>query len=856
MRKLFQILFLVLLPSLVFATHQRAGEITYRHLSGLTYEFTITTYTYKPSPVDLTFIPVKWGDGSESSVHRTDSITFDIGIRRNKYITTHTFPAPSNYTVSVEDPFRNNGVLNIPNSVGTPFYIQTTLLINPFIGPNSSPILLNAPVDNGCVNKPFYHNPGAYDPDGDSLSYKLIKCKGLNGEDIPGYTFPEYSFSYNIDQVTGDFYWDSPLLQGEYNIAILIEEWRQGVKIGSIIRDMQISISYCNNNPPKIVLISDTCVVAGDTLMLNVVATDVDNDNITLTATGGPLNLLNSPAQFPQPVYGTNGTAQSVFSWITNCSHVKKNPYQMSFKAKDNGNIVNLVFIKTLQITVISPAPENLTANPIGNSIILKWNKSVCNNSIGYKIYRHNGASGWTHDYCETGVPSYTGFQLIGSTNSYNDTTFLDNNDGSGLLYGNDYCYVVISNYSDLAESYASNEVCASLKKDVPIITNVSVNITNQANGQIFLAWIKPTEHDTIQFPGPYQYRVLRSETSLNTYTQVYSTININDTSFNDNNINTLNNGWKYKIEFYNNTPGNQMLIGVSNSATSIFVNAKPSDNKITLTWNEIVPWTNEYFDVFRENTTTSNWDSIGRSYDKNYIDKGLENGIEYCYFVRSKGKYSISEFPDNLINLSQKVCSIPIDNEPPCKPIISGYTDCERNYLSWKMPNDSCYNDVVKYYIYYSQSEIGDMSKIDETNSFFDTSYIFSNINSIAGCFAVAAVDSNNNYTISNSVCIDIDKCSLYHLPNVFSPNNDGYNELFKPFPYNFVDRINITIFNRYGTVVFTTNDPDINWDGKDKNSKQDCAVGVYFFVCDVYEYRLGGIKMRTINGSLTLLR
>jgi hypothetical protein len=35
-----------------YATHQRAGEITYRHISGLTYEVTITTYTFAPSAAD------------------------------------------------------------------------------------------------------------------------------------------------------------------------------------------------------------------------------------------------------------------------------------------------------------------------------------------------------------------------------------------------------------------------------------------------------------------------------------------------------------------------------------------------------------------------------------------------------------------------------------------------------------------------------------------------------------------------------------------------------------------------------------------------------------------------------------
>ena len=61
-RKLLRILLIVItLASLMpaaHATHQRAGEISYTYISGLTYEFTIVTYTYTPSPADRPQIEV------------------------------------------------------------------------------------------------------------------------------------------------------------------------------------------------------------------------------------------------------------------------------------------------------------------------------------------------------------------------------------------------------------------------------------------------------------------------------------------------------------------------------------------------------------------------------------------------------------------------------------------------------------------------------------------------------------------------------------------------------------------------------------------------------------------------------
>lgn len=854
MRRLLTILILIIQVS-AFATHERAGEITYRHLYGLTYEFTVTTYTYTPSPADRDSLEVKWGDGIVQIIARVEKINYPNDISRNKYVANHTFPASGYYNVTMEDPNRNYGVINIPNSVNIPFFIETSLLISPFINGDNSPILLNPPLDNGCVGVPFYHNPGAYDPDGDSLSYKIVYCKGLSGDVIPGYSLPSYSVSLSIDPYTGDFYWDSPIIQGEYNVAIVIEEYRQGIKIGSITRDMQISIGSCNNRPPLIEATNDTCIVAGTQLDLLIKATDVDGDQITLTATGSALSTNPNPGWFNQPMVGI-GAVQSNFSWLTDCDNVRKYPYQISFKAKDNGSPINLVSMKTLRITIVAPAPTLVLVDPIGNSMKIAWNISPCLNAIGYKIYRHEGPSGWIHDYCETGVPQYTGFHLIGTTSSLTDTTFTDNNNGEGLFYGNDYCYVVIATFPDFAESYASNELCGSLKKDVPIITNVSVSETSNTVGKMELAWTKPTEFNPVQFPGPYEYRLYKTSSTATNYTQIASFNNLNDTTYTEINLNTVGNGWKYKLEFYNNTPGNTLLMGSSNPAQSIFLSALASDNRVNLSWNVNVPWINDRYDIFRYNSTTLLWDSIGTTPDLTYSDLGLPNGTEFCYYVRSTGRYTMTGITDPLINLSQRVCATPIDNIPPCLPILIGTTDCEKNYFTWHFNIDSCFNDVVKYKIYYTTSENDALVLFDSINNPLTTSITYHGVNSIAGCFIVEAIDSSNNFSRSNYVCIDIDSCSLYQLPNIFTPNGDGINDVFHPFPYDFVEHINMNIFNRWGNIVFTTQDPDINWDSKDKNTHQYCADGVYYYICDVFEYRLGGIKKRTLYGSVSLYR
>jgi hypothetical protein len=60
---------------------------------------------------------------------------------------------------------------------------------------------------------------------------------------------------------------------------------------------------------------------------------------------------------------------------------------------------------------------------------------------------------------------------------------------------------------------------------------------------------------------------------------------------------------------------------------------------------------------------------------------------------------------------------------------------------------------------------------------------------------------------------------------------------------------------WNRWGNIVYETQDPNINWDGKDGKNGAKCSDGVYFYICKVYEITLYGIRPRELRGSITLL-
>ena len=104
-----------------------------------------------------------------------------------------------------------------------------------------------------------------------------------------------------------------------------VEEWRHGIKIGNIVRDMQIEVYNSDNNPPVNQQIGDFCVIAGDTIEFSITSTDPDNDLVSHTGSGGVFLVDRSPAQFTE-IDSDSGYVTSTFRWETNCSHVREQP--------------------------------------------------------------------------------------------------------------------------------------------------------------------------------------------------------------------------------------------------------------------------------------------------------------------------------------------------------------------------------------------------------------------------------------------------------------------------------------------------------------------------------------------------
>jgi gliding motility-associated-like protein len=851
--------FSILLFSFTFlslsATHNRAGEITYSQISDLTFEITITTFTYTLSLADRPRLDVEWGDNSTTTAPRIEIDGLPNYYQKNVYKATHTFPGPGIYRIVVQDPNRNFGVLNIPNSVNVVFSIQTFLTVNPAIGHNDPPFLLNPPYDKAAKGHVFIHNPGAYDYNGDSLSYKLTVCTREDGRPIENYTYPPATHKFYVDSISGDLVWDAPPIVGTYNVAMEIQEWRNNIKIGMVERDMQIEVFETTNHDPLNGQLKDLCVEAGDTVSFLVTSTDQDGEHISLKATSGAFELVNCKAKFTK-VDSIAGKAVKRFFWIPCYETVRNQPYNIIIKSEDDNSELSLFDIDNMNIKVLGPAPVLTNVFPEGKFMKIAWKSYGTSSIAGFNIYRKEGKSSFSPDSCTNGIPGSVGFVKIGYAPGSSTVTFTDTENGVGLQFGVEYAYRIVAVYSNGTESKVSNEISSSLVSGIPLITNVSVKNTSNTDGTIYIAWRKPDIIDTV--PGPFEYLIYRSEGITGSdYHLIDSigTIDLNDTVYTNTHINTQSKGYIYKIELYNNKPGNRYRIGDPGIASSLFMEVSPGDKKAKISIKRNVPWINSRYDLFRYNESTFKYDSVNSSDQIVFNDTGLENGIEYRYYVRSTGNYLMDNYPKNLINFSQEGNVTPIDNEPPCPPVLKVSSQCDSlfNKLTWTIDDPNCFEDIKGYNIFYkprSDENLSLLISIDNPNTF---KLIHNTSESVAGCYAISAFDSEGNES-DKSVMICIDSCNIfYEIPNVFTPNGDNINDYLVAKTSELVESVDFKIFNRNGLMLFQTSDPKLNWDGT-YNGKI-VSPGVYFYQCDRYERRIAGLIPFHMSGFIHVI-
>jgi gliding motility-associated-like protein len=124
----------------------------------------------------------------------------------------------------------------------------------------------------------------------------------------------------------------------------------------------------------------------------------------------------------------------------------------------------------------------------------------------------------------------------------------------------------------------------------------------------------------------------------------------------------------------------------------------------------------------------------------------------------------------------------------------------------------------------------------------------------SVSTTYIVTGTDANNcsNIDSVNVYIIPLDDSVYIVIPSAFTPNGDGLNDIYKILATKNLTLKSFTIFNRWGELVFSSNDISIGWDGRFKDREQPIGTFVYY----IEALKISNKDNYNITGTVTLIR
>ncbi|MEP7170908.1 MAG: PKD domain-containing protein, partial [Bacteroidota bacterium] len=528
MKKTLPLFFLLFLLQCFFAENSRAShsmgaDLTYTCLGGNNYKLRLSFYrdcygvAADISPI-VTISSVSCGQsftvyldtipgtGQEitplcpSATSTCNGGTY-TGIQEWVYEGVVTLPAQcTDWEFSYDLCCRNAAITTVSGPSSEDIYVHSFL--NNTITPcNNSPTFTNKPVPFVCLGQEFCFNHGAYDVDGDSLAYSLITPLGASGVPItylnpysatqPLNSVPTMTF----DPLSGDFCATPQSIQVTV-MAVMVKEYRNGVLIGKVERDIQITVIPCNNNLPGLTGINGTnnytaTICADEPFCFDIFSNDPDaGQNVSVSwdtsIIAGAFNTSGSP-------YPT-GT----FCWTPTQGDVSPNSHCFTVRVRDDACPYFGSQIYSYCLTVV-----NVTADAGPDQAV------ACNNTVTITAIAGGTAGTYTYQWSNG---STSASQSVGA-GIYTITV------SNGLCIATDE--VTVSPLSGPAAAFSATGVCIGTTAGFTDQTTItSGNITGWS-------WNFGDGNTSVQQNPVHQYA---SPGTYNVCLIAYSDVNCTDT--------------------------------------------------------------------------------------------------------------------------------------------------------------------------------------------------------------------------------------------------------------------------------------------------------------------------------------
>jgi gliding motility-associated-like protein len=759
------------------------------------------------------------------------------------YVTTLTLPDLSEgYMLTVSDEYRTTGIVNIANSsaTGIAFTAQIPGIINGTdYHINTSPEFDFKDTAIVCYKGNFTYSFSATDlVDKDSLSYTF--GDGLNSSSMafaPFFSSLNYVGSYTgnqplggtvtINPATGLISGQAPDQTGEYVIAVYVKEWRKGVLIDSVKKELQVYVYDCSLSGAALDAVYQNC-----------------NDyKLTFSNQSAAANIIFYNWDFGVPNITTDVSTQAIptYAYPDTGTFVVKLKVGSSSGCLDSATALAKIYPGFKAGFTVSgscyQSPfqfTDTTQSPFGNINLHQWDFGDLTTTTDV-----SGIANPTYQY--PGAATITATLVAGNDKGCIDTarqTFVVNNKPFIQLAFKDTLICSVDtlalqastsgtsfNWSPVATMSGSNTltplvfpkdttryVFTAYEKGCVGKDTVTVNVLDFITVQLpadtgicktDTLTLKPVSHAL-----SYQWTELPANNSLNSYTVKYPVAKplVQTTYAVTANLGKCQDKAQFTVHV---SPYPTVDAGADTTickGTAAYLHGTTNAPYYTWAPTNTLSALNTLQPVAKPTEHITYYLTVT---DTTYCTKPVTDSVAVAIIY----PIQVQAGNDTTVTLGQALQLAVFNN--------SSYA--YQWYPAYALNNAKIYNPVATFY-----------GSVPDSVTYTIT------VTSAEGC------------TTSDQLTVTIFKTEPdVFVPTGFTPNGDGRNDVLKAIPVGISHFDYLRIFNRWGQLVFETSNAAMGWDGTQKGIAGDS--GTYIFVAQGIDYRGRTI---TKKGTVVLLR